>query len=264
MNNSVPWKVRLGGFAAAKGIHAWMSTLKYRAIFQDPAVDPCLESERPRVYVFWHEYILLPLYLRPHCNLAMLLSRHKDGDILAQVARHTGFGCVRGSTSRGGTAALLELTRRGKDTHLTITPDGPRGPRRQLAIGPVYLASRLGLPIVPIGFGVDRPWRLNSWDRFAVPRPFSQVRAMVGREINIPQGLEREELEDRRLEVEQRLTHLTVDAEDWAASGESRAGEVRERKRTKTAQQAQRSQPSENEVLPIEKSAAGDSSRLSA
>ncbi len=231
MNTPVPWKVRLAGYAAAKGIQAWMGTLRYRALWHDQTVDPRFESERPRIYVFWHEYILLPLYLRPHCNLAMLLSRHKDADILARVAHHTGFGCVRGSTNKGATAALLELTRRGKNTHLTITPDGPRGPRRKLAIGPVYLASRLGLPIVPLGFGLDRPWRMKSWDSFAVPRPFSQARGVVGPEIHIPAGLERGELELRRQDVEQQLTNLTVEAEDWATSGTRREGEVREKSR---------------------------------
>ncbi len=253
MSNTAPWKVRLAGFAAAKGIQAWMSTLRYRALWHDQAVDPRFDSEQPKIYVFWHEYILLPLYLRPHCNLAMLLSRHKDADILAQVAHHTGFGCVRGSTNKGATAALLELTRRSKHMHLTITPDGPRGPRRKLAIGPIYLASRLGLPIVPLGFGLDRPWRMKSWDHFALPRPFSQARGVVGQEIRVPTGLERQELEVCRQEVERRLTDLTLEAEDWAASGKHREGEVRERSRRKDSQKAQPS-PAEN-TTPLRKSA---------
>jgi len=261
MSNSVPWKVRLAGYVAAQGIRAWMSTLHYRAFWHDQTVDPRFECEQPRIYVFWHEYILLPLYLRPHCNLAMLLSRHKDADILARVAHHTGFGCVRGSSNKGATAALLELTRRGKNTHLTITPDGPRGPRRKLAIGPVYLASRLGLPIVPLGFGLDRPWRMKSWDSFAVPRPFSQVRGIIGPEIRVPAGLERGELEFHRQDVEQRLTALTVEAEQWAASGAHREGEVPERKRSITQRRAQPSpaesttSPAEIAQLPLRKSA---------
>ena len=140
--------VRWGGLLAAQGIRAWMSTLEYRALFYDEAVDAKYGCGKPRIYVFWHEYILVPLYLRGHCDLAMLLSKHRDADVLARVANHMGFDCVRGSTNRGSTTALLEMRRRGQHMHLTMTPDGPRGPRRQLAPGPIYLASRLGLPIV--------------------------------------------------------------------------------------------------------------------
>jgi lysophospholipid acyltransferase (LPLAT)-like uncharacterized protein len=240
MSSSVPGKVRLAGLVAAQGIHAWMRTLEYRALFHDSAVDPRFGAEQPRIYVFWHENILLPLYLRGHCNLAMLLSRHKDADILAEVARHAGFDCVRGSTNKGAAAALLELRRRGKHMHLTITPDGPRGPRRQLAIGPVYLASRLGLPIVPIGFGTDRPWRMNSWDRFALPRPFSRARAVVGPEIRVGADLERDALESCRQQVETFLTDLTVDAEAWATSGATRQGEICERPRSRVLHASQK------------------------
>ena len=107
----------------------------------------------------------------------MLLSRHRDAEILSHVAYHFGFDFVRGSTNRGGAAALRELLAKSRQMHLTITPDGPRGPRRRMAPGPIYLASKLGLPLVLMGYGYDRPWRLRSWDRFAIPRPCSRARA---------------------------------------------------------------------------------------
>jgi len=226
MLESVPLKLRWGGLLAAQGIRAWMSTHEYRALFYDPAVDPKNGCEQPRIYVFWHEYILIPLYLRGHCNLAMLLSRHRDADILTRVAYHMGFDCVRGSTNRGAAAALLEMSRLGQNMHLTITPDGPRGPRRKLAVGAVFLASKLGLPLVPLGLGVDRPWRTKSWDKHAVPRPFSQVRGIMGPALTIPPDLDRQQLEESRCRVERLVTDLTLEAEDWAASGTRRQGEV--------------------------------------
>jgi len=226
---SVPLKLRWGGLLAAQGIRAWMSTMEYRVLHYDPANDPKYGCDQPRIYVFWHEYILIPLYLRGHCDLAMLLSRHRDADILTRVAYHLGFDCVRGSTNRGAAAALLELSRLGKKMHLTITPDGPRGPRRKLAVGAVFLASKLGLPIVPLGLGADRPWRAKSWDKHAIPRPFSQVRGIIGPAINIPPNLDRQQLEVSRQRVERLLTDLTLEAEDWAASGARRKGEVCER-----------------------------------
>jgi lysophospholipid acyltransferase (LPLAT)-like uncharacterized protein len=226
MENSLPMSLRLSGLVASHAIRAWMSTLEYRTLYYDPSVDARLGCDQPRIYVFWHENILVPLYLRGHCNLAMLLSKHRDANVLARVAYHMGFDCVRGSTNRGSAAALLDMSRRGRHMHLAITPDGPRGPRRKLAIGPVYLASRLGLPIVPLGFGADRPWRAKSWDRFAVPRPFSQVRGVIGPAVYVPADLDREQLELRRQGVERLLTDLTLESEDWAASGARRPGEV--------------------------------------
>src|SRR3954451_1493976 len=218
--------IKLGGLAAAEGIRAWMSTLDYRGVFYDRSVDPALGIGGQRIYIFWHENILIPLYLRGHCNLAMLLSQHADAEILAHVAYHMGFDCVRGSTYRGGARAVWELLERSRNQHLTITPDGPRGPRRELAQGPIYLASRLQLPLVVMGFGYDRPWRANSWDRFALPRPFSRGRAILGPPLMLPPDLDRDGIESCRVRAERLLNDLTCEAEAWAAAGTRKAGEV--------------------------------------
>jgi lysophospholipid acyltransferase (LPLAT)-like uncharacterized protein len=218
--------IKFGGLITAKAARAWMSTLDYRAAFYDRSVDPALGVGGPRIYIFWHENILAPLYLRGHCHLAMLLSQHNDADILAHVAHHLGFDCVRGSTYRGGARAIWELFERSRRQHLTMTPDGPRGPRRKLAQGPIYLASRLQLPLVVMGFGYHRPWRARSWDRFAVPRPFSRARAVIGPPLMLPTDLTRAGLEDCRQRVERLLNCFTSEAEAWAAAGTAKAGEV--------------------------------------
>ncbi len=167
-----PFLIKTGGLLGATAIRVWMSSLDYRVGFYDPAVDPVdPRYTGQKIYIFWHEYILFPIYLRGHCNLSMLLSRHLDAEILSHAARHLGFDFVRGSTRRGGVAALRELLAKSRHMNLTITPDGPRGPRRVLAAGPMFLASKLRMPLVAMGFGYDRPWRARSWDRFALPRP---------------------------------------------------------------------------------------------
>ena len=122
----------------------------------------------------------------------MLLSRHRDADILKELARHLGFEIVRGSTFGGGSSALRRIAAQEPAMNLAITPDGPRGPRRVSAQGPVYLSSKLGMPLVAMGIGYDRPWRLNSWDRFAVPRPFSRARAVLSPQMFIPPDLDRD------------------------------------------------------------------------
>lgn len=221
-----PWITRLCGLAAATAIRSWMSTLDYQVALYDRTIDPASpECTGQKIYLFWHEYILFPICLRGHCNLAMLLSRHRDADILSRVAYHLGFDFVRGSTRRGGVAALRQLLARSQYMHLTITPDGPRGPRRQLAPGAVFLASRLGLPLVLMGFGFDRPWRVNSWDRFAIPRPFSRARAITSPQIHVPPDLDREGMEYFRQKVETVLNRLTDEAEAWAAAGTRKLGQ---------------------------------------
>ncbi len=212
--------IKLAALLAASSVRAWMSTLDYKVAFYDPSVDPAdPRYDGQKIYVFWHEYILFPITLRGNNNLAMLLSRHRDADILMEVCRHLGFDYVRGSTFGGGSTALRELVRKSRDMNLTITPDGPRGPRRVLAQGPIYLSSKLGIPIVTLGLGYDRPWRLSSWDRFAVPRPYSRGRAVVSPPMSIPPNLDREGVEHYRLIVERMLNRLTCEAEAWAESG---------------------------------------------
>ncbi len=228
-----PFLHNLGGLLASCAVRNWMSTLEYKCSFYDPTVDPANPSYTgQKIYIFWHEYILFPLYLRGNNNLVMLLSQHRDAEVLSRTAHHMGFECVRGSTYRGGAAALRELMEKSRGRNLTITPDGPRGPRRKLAQGPIYLASKLGLPIVATGFGYDRPWRMRSWDSFAVPRPYTSARAVVSPAIKLPGNLDRPGIEHYRQQVEAVLNRLTLEAEAWAASGTRKVNEVEIRRET--------------------------------
>jgi lysophospholipid acyltransferase (LPLAT)-like uncharacterized protein len=227
MSLTKQWKQRLGGLAVYSAVRHWMCTMDFQAIFYDRSVDPSQAVfQGPALFIFWHEYIPTPFYLRPHCNIAMLLSRHRDADWLSQAAQLMGFDTVRGSTRRGGEAALRELFRKSRSMNLAITPDGPRGPRRNLAAGCIFLASRLGIPLVAFGVGYDRPWRVRTWDRFAIPRPYSRVRIMVGPRIWIPADLGRQGIEDYRSQVERTMNRLTIEAEAWAESGQRRKGQV--------------------------------------
>lgn len=239
MSENVPFLTQALGFLAAQGIRAWMSTHEYRSFFYDPVNDPRLGTAEPRIYVFWHEYILAPLYLRGNCDLVMLLSRHKDAEILGRVAHHLGFGAIRGSSNKGAAAALLEMKRRGKIAHITITPDGPRGPRRQMASGAIFLAAKSGMPIVPMGFGMSYPKRAKSWDQFAMPYPFSRIRAVIGPNIYVPDNLEREGMEAERLRIEKLMNDLTLEAELWAEQGGKRPGDSAEKRRSRVRQDMQ-------------------------
>ena len=236
MKISNPILNKLGGLLSSTAVRWWMSTLDYKVSYYDRAIDPFFpECRGQKIYIFWHEYILFPLYLRGHCNLAMLLSRHRDAEILSYAAHHLGFDFVRGSTNRGGVTALRELLAKSRSMQLTITPDGPRGPRRLLAPGCVYLASKLGLPLVVMGYGYDRPWRVQSaWDQFAVPRPFSRARAVPSGEVFVPPDLDRDGLEYFRQKIEQLLNRLTAEAEAWAESDTRKLGQMNVERRSGT------------------------------
>lgn len=218
MKLRVPGLTGASGYAIAHGIRSWMSTLRYEAVFEEPEIDPALGIGGPRLYLVWHEYMLAPIYLRAGCRISILVSKHRDADLLESIARNSGYECVRGSTARGGVAALKSLVERGKTRNLVITPDGPRGPRRRMASGPVFLASKLGMPIVPMGFAFDHHWRLNSWDRFAIPRPFTTARVCLGEAVHVPRGLDRARLEQERERLEAAMHRVTEAAESWAAA----------------------------------------------
>jgi lysophospholipid acyltransferase (LPLAT)-like uncharacterized protein len=217
---------RVGGFALSAIVRPWMSTLRYQAWYETPHCDPAAADYCGRaVLITWHEYLPIFLYLRGHCDVALLVSKHRDAEFLARIAKLWGFDAVRGSTARGGAKALRKLLRDRSRTSLGIAPDGPRGPRRELAPGCIYLASRLGLPIIMGGFGYDRPWRnQRSWDKFAVPRLGSEARLVISRRYWVDPDADRPALECHRQVVEHRLNELTGLAERWAAGGQPPAG----------------------------------------
>ena len=222
------WSIKAGGFALSTTIQAVMSTLEYKTCYYDPRIDPAITppEEQAYLYVFWHEYIPYYMYLRGNCNISMLLSTSRDGDLLDRTAHHMGFETVRGSTKANPVSALRGMMRAGHRSHLTMTPDGPRGPRRHFSLGAIFLSSKLRLPIVPLGLGFDRPWRLTSWDRFAVPRPYSRARCIAGPPIVVPRRMNRELYEHYRSRIETFMTCLTLEAEAWARAGSPRRHEV--------------------------------------
>jgi len=120
-----------------------------------------------------------------------LASDHRDGEYVTRVLMRLGYGVARGSSTRGGARGLRGLLRAARAGRpLAIIPDGPQGPPELMKPGAVVLAARSGLPLVPIGVGISRAWRLSSWDRFAIPKPFARVHLAYGAPIDVPRDLD--------------------------------------------------------------------------
>ena len=143
-------------------------------------------AKQPIVFAIWHGEMLPLLYYHQRQGVSVLISEHGDGELIARIAASYGYRTVRGSTSRGAARALIGLVRELEVGHdLAITPDGPRGPAHSFAPGTVIVAQRAGAPIVPTVVHVEKAWRLRSWDRFMIPRPFSHITVAYGDPLTI-------------------------------------------------------------------------------
>lgn len=192
-------------------LQLWARTLRFQiddraAVVGQPAT--------PRyIGALWHNrLLLLPYVLRtylPNRQGAALISASRDGALLADLVNRFGFDVVRGSSSRKGAAAMLQLAdviAKGRDA--VITPDGPRGPAYELGAGLAFLSQKSGAAVVPINMEYSACWRLKSWDRFILPRPFSTVRVIFGPPHHVPPTATAAEFESERLRLQNAMMEI--------------------------------------------------------
>jgi len=171
----------------------------WRVRFDPPDFLARIPAGGPRVYAFWHGNLLVPSAAIRGTGAAVMISRHADGEVIARIVERLGYTTVRGSSTRGGAAALhdaVEALRGGRI--VVFTPDGPKGPRHVAQPGAVFLASRGGTDLVPVGVGVRRGWEARSWDRFQIPRPFTVVAIVEGEILRPPPDIEGPAIEEWR------------------------------------------------------------------
>lgn len=199
-------------------------TIRIRHVNSD-SVDRMIEEGRKYILAFWHGHLLLMVYTKYTTPIVTMISRHRDGELIAKTVEYFGAGSARGSTTRGGAVALREMIEAARNgSTLAITPDGPRGPRHVVQIGVVQAAQATRLPVVPVAFVAKRKIRLRSWDRFEIPRPFTRGLFLYGDPIEIPRRMDKEQMEDRRRMIEAELRRLTRQGEEefettWARGG---------------------------------------------
>jgi lysophospholipid acyltransferase (LPLAT)-like uncharacterized protein len=147
------------------------------------------DQGQPVVFLLWHEALLPLLWQHRGQGVAIVVSEARDGQYLSDLAASLGYRAVRGSSTRGGARALLGAVRELQaGCSIAFTPDGPRGPRRELKPGVIAAAQRGGAVIVPIHAEANRAWRLHSWDRFMIPQPLARVLITYGRPFGIKPG----------------------------------------------------------------------------
>ena len=212
------WKGRLAAAAIYCAIRMMAWTIRFR--FDEDSEFMKQGKPGPVIFCVWHNRLFLSpvVYEKWQKRLGMkrsmagLVSASRDGGMLAAIFEKFGMTAVRGSTSRRGAQALLEMTSQAeKGLDLSVTPDGPRGPCYTVQHGVVSLASVTGVPTLPVSFKIGWKISLGSWDRFQIPLPFSRCDIKVGGLLHVDRDISKEKREEARQELERRMQAITED-----------------------------------------------------
>lgn len=208
----------LVGFLGPLLVRLLMSTLRIKVIGAENHEEGRKGGQNV-IFACWHETQLLFAYTHRGQGIRVLVSQHGDGELIARILQGLGWGPVRGSTTRGGSAALRRMLREVREGHdLAITPDGPKGPRHRVQPGVITLARLTGAPILYAYWSANRMWEFGSWDRFRVPWPFSRVVVFMDGPLWVPRSLSPEGEEEYRLRLEKELQEESGRAEAYFGS----------------------------------------------
>jgi lysophospholipid acyltransferase (LPLAT)-like uncharacterized protein len=173
------------------------------------------------IYAFWHERIFLTTYWWPkriERVPVVMTSRSFDGEYIARFIQRFGYGAVRGSSTRGGAGALVEMARLMRAGHtVAFTIDGPKGPPRVAKMGAVLLAKKTGQPILPVTMALAGYWRAPSWDSLQIPKPFTRARVYVAPPISVPVDADEKMLQATRNELQHALDDINRRGDEWRA-----------------------------------------------
>jgi lysophospholipid acyltransferase (LPLAT)-like uncharacterized protein len=209
------WKRLQARLIAAAGYRAVAmlgATLRWRTEGVERFESAFSEGRRP-IMAFWHGRILPATYFFRRRGIVVITSENFDGEWIAGIIERFGYGTSRGSTSRGGRRALLQLRRdmaAGRPAAFTV--DGPRGPARVAQPGAVWLSKATGNPVVPFHIEAERHWTLGSWDRTQIPKPFSRIALAIGEPFVLPADADEDAVEQARTALDAQLTQLEARA----------------------------------------------------
>lgn len=215
--SAYPWWMALAAEAASRTVLLLGLTWRVARVRLHER-DARLSRGERCIFAFWHARLLPLVFTHRDRSIAVLISRHRDGELIARIIGRLGFLTARGSSTRGGEEGLRDMLGHAEEGRLlAITPDGPRGPAERVKPGVVYLASRTGFPVVPVATAADRSWVLGSWDGFRIPHPFARVVVAYGTPIAVPPRLPDEMVEVWRGRIEAGIRELTAEVDRIAA-----------------------------------------------
>lgn len=209
------WLIRLLARVIALVSRVLFRTLRIDVRPAVPGASPYEDSgEVKHLYCIWHDAILCAIFGGRSVSMAALVSTHGDGSYVADALDCVNITPIRGSSGRRGAAALREMMEAARGKDITIATDGPRGPRRLVKDGIVFLASQTGRAIVPVAVAAQSAWRPRGrWTDLVVPKPYSRLMVLGGTPITVPAGLSREQIAQYRNLVQQSMDELSARAE---------------------------------------------------
>ena len=182
-------------------------------------IENLLERKESFIYSFWHDQLLMcPLTWQSNSNIKVLISKHRDGDIIAQLISNLGFEAIRGSThktnkikNKGGLLSARKMIKSLKNgISIGISPDGPKGPRHKVSDGILSISRLSKSVILPVGIGFKKKWVLNTWDKFIIPKPFNEITVIWGDPI--PAITNEKNNHQFRTKLESKMNNLTAQA----------------------------------------------------
>lgn len=209
------WQIRLADivfFFSIKVIGA-LTRFEVRGMEHFEAIK---EAARVPIYTFWHDRIFLATYFWRRRGIAVMTSKSFDGEYIARFIQRFGYGAIRGSSSRGGSKALVQTIkamRAGMPAGFTV--DGPRGPKYKAKLGPLILARKTGNPMMPFVVEAKRFWRAKSWDSMQVPKPFTKALVIIGEPIYVAPDANDDELTAKLAELQNSLDALVEQGKAW-------------------------------------------------
>ena len=179
-------------------------------------VDLVSKADHTPIYCLWHDRIFAGTYFLRHRQIVVITSQSLDGEYIARFLKRFGFGTVRGSSSRGGVKALVEMIRLMRDgLPMAFTVDGPRGPRYVAKSGPVFLAKKTGNPLLPFTVECASFWTVGSWDKMQIPKPFTRARFIMAEPVYVPRDANDVEVESKVGELQRSLDELVAEGKRW-------------------------------------------------